>query len=153
MTTTGAPGTGSPGLSVPRARGVDVPALTDGVLTGDRRSMARAITLVESRRADHRQAAQELLVALLPHGGGARRIGISGVPGLGKSTFIDSLGVTLTAAGSRVAVLAVDPSSARSGGSILGDKTRMSRLAVDPQAFIRPSPTSVPTTSSSSSVA
>src|SRR5688500_6182145 len=104
--------------------------------------MARAITLVESRRADHRQRAQELLVELLPHAGGARRVGISGVPGVGKSTFVDTLGVDLTAAGSKVAVLAVDPSSARSGGSILGDKTRMSRLAVDPNAFIRPSPTS-----------
>jgi LAO/AO transport system kinase len=104
--------------------------------------LARAITLVESRRADHRERAQELLVELLPHAGGARRVGISGVPGVGKSTFIDTLGVDLTAAGSKVAVLAVDPSSARSGGSILGDKTRMSRLAVDPAAFIRPSPTS-----------
>src|SRR5688500_5450587 len=103
--------------------------------------MARAITLVESRRADHREKAQELLVELLPHAGGARRVGISGVPGVGKSTFIDQLGVDLTAAGSKVAVLAVDPSSARSGGSILGDKTRMQRLAVDPRAFIRPSPT------------
>lgn len=116
--------------------------LVDGVLAGDRRAVARAITLVESRRADHRDRAQELLVELLPHAGGARRVGISGVPGVGKSTFIDHLGVTLTAAGSKVAVLAVDPSSARSGGSILGDKTRMARLAVDPNAFIRPSPTS-----------
>ncbi|MGY1700684.1 methylmalonyl Co-A mutase-associated GTPase MeaB [Geodermatophilus sp. SYSU D00766] len=119
----------------------DVPALVEGVLGGDRRSLARAITLVESRRADHRERAQELLVELLPHAGGARRVGISGVPGVGKSTFIDSLGVDLTAQGHRVAVLAVDPSSARSGGSILGDKTRMSRLAVDPRAFIRPAPT------------
>src|ERR1700710_384823 len=124
------------------SRDVNVPALVDGVLAGDRRVMARAITLVESRRGDHRERAQELLVELLPHAGGARRIGISGVPGVGKSTFIDQLGVDLTAAGSRVAVLAVDPSSARSGGSILGDKTRMARLAVDPNAFIRPSPTS-----------
>jgi LAO/AO transport system kinase len=123
-------------------RAIDVGALAEGVLAGDRRVMARAITLVESRRADHREKAQELLVELLPHAGGARRVGISGVPGVGKSTFIDSLGVDLTAAGSKVAVLAVDPSSARSGGSILGDKTRMSRLAVDPAAFIRPSPTS-----------
>ncbi|WP_164702139.1 methylmalonyl Co-A mutase-associated GTPase MeaB [Modestobacter sp. KNN46-3] len=122
-------------------RSVDVPGLTEGVLAGDRRAMARAITLVESRRADHREAAQELLVHLLPHAGNARRVGISGVPGVGKSTFIDSLGVDLTAAGSKVAVLAVDPSSARSGGSILGDKTRMARLAVDPNAFIRPAPT------------
>jgi LAO/AO transport system kinase len=124
------------------SREVDVPALVDGVLAGDRRVMARAITLVESRRGDHRERAQELLVELLPHAGGARRVGISGVPGVGKSTFIDQLGVDLTAAGSKVAVLAVDPSSARSGGSILGDKTRMARLAVDPNAFIRPSPTS-----------
>jgi LAO/AO transport system kinase len=123
-------------------RQVDVPALVEGILAGDRRAVARAITLVESHRADHRERAQELLVELLPHAGAARRVGISGVPGVGKSTFIDQLGVTLTAAGSRVAVLAVDPSSARSGGSILGDKTRMARLSVDPQAFIRPSPTS-----------
>ncbi|MBB3678203.1 LAO/AO transport system kinase [Modestobacter versicolor] len=119
----------------------DVAGLADGVLAGERRATARAITLVESRRADHREAAQELLVALLPHTGAARRVGISGVPGVGKSTFIDTLGTTLTAAGSRVAVLAVDPSSARSGGSILGDKTRMARLAVDDRAFIRPAPT------------
>ncbi|MGY1684220.1 methylmalonyl Co-A mutase-associated GTPase MeaB [Geodermatophilus sp. SYSU D00867] len=119
----------------------DVPALVEGVLGGDRRSLARAITLVESRRADHRERAQELLVELLPHAGDARRVGISGVPGVGKSTFIDQLGVDLTAAGHRVAVLAVDPSSARSGGSILGDKTRMARLAVDRNAFIRPAPT------------
>src|SRR5687767_7919671 len=123
-------------------RQIDVPSLADGVRAGDRRAVARAITLVESRRADHRAQAQELLVELLPHAGGARRVGISGVPGVGKSTFIDQLGVDLTADGSKVAVLAVDPSSARSGGSILGDKTRMSRLAVDPRAFIRPSPTS-----------
>ena len=122
-------------------RPVDVPSLVEGVLSGDRRSLARAITLVESRRADHRERAQELLVELLPHAGSARRVGISGVPGVGKSTFIDQLGVDLTAAGHRVAVLAVDPSSARSGGSILGDKTRMARLAVDRNAFIRPAPT------------
>lgn len=115
--------------------------LAEGVLAGDRRSIARAITLVESRRPDHRERAQELLVELLPHAGGAQRVGISGVPGVGKSTFIDQLGVDLTAAGHKVAVLAVDPSSARSGGSILGDKTRMARLSVDPHAFIRPSPT------------
>jgi LAO/AO transport system kinase len=116
--------------------------LVEGVLGGDRRAIARAITLVESRRADHREQAQELLVELLPHAGGARRVGISGVPGVGKSTFVDQLGVDLTSAGSKVAVLAVDPSSSRSGGSILGDKTRMARLAVDENAFIRPSPTS-----------
>jgi LAO/AO transport system kinase len=123
-------------------RPIDVPALVKGVLAGDRRAVARAITLVESHRPDHRERAQELLVELLPHAGAARRVGISGVPGVGKSTFIDQLGVTLTAAGSKVAVLAVDPSSARSGGSILGDKTRMARLSVDRNAFIRPSPTS-----------
>ena len=122
-------------------RQIDVPALVKGVLGGGRRVVARAITLVESRRrVTTGSVAQELLVELLPHAGGARRIGISGVPGVGKSTFIDQLGVDLTAAGSKVAVLAVDPSSARSGGSILGDKTRMARLAVDPHAFIRPSP-------------
>jgi LAO/AO transport system kinase len=124
------------------SRPIDVPALAEGVLAGNRRVVARAITLVESRRADHRERAQQLLVELLPHTGSARRVGISGVPGVGKSTFIDQLGSALTAAGSKVAVLAVDPSSARSGGSILGDKTRMARLAVDPDAFIRPSPTS-----------
>ncbi len=112
------------------------------VLAGDRAAVARAITLVESRRPDHRAAAQRLLAALLPHTGGARRIGISGVPGVGKSTFIDTFGSNLTAAGHRVAVLAVDPSSARTGGSILGDKTRMARLAVDERAFVRPSPSS-----------
>jgi LAO/AO transport system kinase len=122
------------------ARDVHVPALVEGVLGGDRRVVARAITLVESRRADHREKAQELLVELLPHAGGARRVGISGVPGVGKSTFIDQLGVDLTAAGSKVAVLAVDPSSARSGGSILGDKTRMERLSRQPGAYVRPSP-------------
>src|SRR4051812_49823387 len=102
--------------------------------------MSRAITLVESRRADHREKAQELLVELLPHAGGARRVGISGVPGVGKSTFIDTLGISLTAAGSKVAVLAVDPSSARSGGAILGDKNPMAPLAVDPAALIPPAP-------------
>jgi len=117
------------------------PSLVDGVLAGSRAAVARAITLVESRRGDHRPQAQDLLVALLPHAGSARRVGISGVPGVGKSTFIDALGTSLTADGHRVAVLAVDPSSTRSGGSILGDKTRMSRLAVDDSAFIRPAPT------------
>src|SRR3954463_15163652 len=121
---------------------VDVAALAEGVRAGNRRAVARAITLVESRRGDHREKAQELLVQLLPHAGAARRVGISGVPGVGKSTFIDQLGVDLTAAGSKVAVLAVDPSSARSGGSTLGEKPRMARLAVDSNAFVRPSPTS-----------
>jgi LAO/AO transport system kinase len=113
----------------------------EGVLAGSRVWVARAITLVESRRADHRRAAQELLVRLLPRSGAAVRVGITGVPGVGKSTFIDALGTRLTGAGHRVAVLAVDPSSTRGGGSVLGDKTRMDRLAVDERAFIRPSPT------------
>ncbi|MBE1580346.1 methylmalonyl Co-A mutase-associated GTPase MeaB [Amycolatopsis sp. TRM77291] len=123
-------------------RKIDVGALAKGVLAGDRGLLSRAITLVESNREDHRAQAQELLVELLPHAGGARRVGITGVPGVGKSTFIDQLGTDLTGAGHKVAVLAVDPSSTRTGGSILGDKTRMARLAVDPKAFIRPSPTS-----------
>jgi LAO/AO transport system kinase len=113
-----------------------------GVLDGTRADLARAITLVESTRPDHRQAAQQMLTALLPHAGQAVRIGITGVPGVGKSTFIDAFGSMLTGLGHRVAVLAVDPSSTRTGGSILGDKTRMQRLAVDPAAFIRPSPSS-----------
>ncbi|MDT4940182.1 MAG: GTPase [Pseudonocardiales bacterium] len=114
--------------------------LAERVMAGDRAAIARAITLVESSRADHRAQAQQLLSTLLPHTGAARRVGISGVPGVGKSTFIDQLGANLIAAGHRVAVLAVDPSSGRSGGSILGDKTRMARLAVDEHAFVRPSP-------------
>ncbi|QMU70919.1 methylmalonyl Co-A mutase-associated GTPase MeaB [Streptacidiphilus sp. P02-A3a] len=120
---------------------IDVDQYVKGVLDGSRAYIARAITLVESTRADHRALAQQLLVQLLPHAGRAVRVGITGVPGVGKSTFIDSLGVLLTGLGHRVAVLAVDPSSTRTGGSILGDKTRMERLAVDPNAFVRPSPT------------
>ncbi|MEV4516512.1 methylmalonyl Co-A mutase-associated GTPase MeaB [Dactylosporangium sp. NPDC049525] len=116
--------------------------LYEGVLAGRRAAIGRAITLVESTRPDHRARAQELLVALTPHAGKARRVGVTGVPGVGKSTFIDALGVTLTGAGHKVAVLAVDPSSTRTGGSILGDKTRMARLSVDDAAFVRPSPTS-----------
>lgn len=123
-------------------RTIDPDAYARGVLAGSRAQIARAITLVESTRADHRDAAQRLLVDLLPHAGRAVRVGISGVPGVGKSTFIDALGTMLTGRGHRVAVLAVDPSSGRTGGSILGDKTRMERLAVDPAAFVRPSPTS-----------
>ena len=114
----------------------------DEVLAGDRAAIARAITLVESKRPEHRAEAQRLLAVLLPHTGGAQRIGISGVPGVGKSTFIDTLGSNLIEAGHRVAVLAVDPSSARTGGSILGDKTRMARLALHEWAFVRPSPSS-----------
>ncbi|KOT81197.1 protein kinase [Streptomyces rimosus subsp. pseudoverticillatus] len=121
---------------------IDIDQYAAGVREGSRAWIARAITLVESTRADHRALAQRLLVELLPHAGAARRVGISGVPGVGKSTFIDALGSQLTEAGHRVAVLAVDPSSSRTGGSILGDKTRMARLAADPAAFVRPSPTS-----------
>jgi LAO/AO transport system kinase len=115
-------------------------SLADGVRDGKRAAIARAITLVESRRADHREHAQQLLVELMAHTGTAQRVGITGVPGVGKSTFIDQLGMNLIAEGHRVAVLAVDPSSGRSGGSILGDKTRMTRLANDDAAFVRPSP-------------
>ncbi|MCW2539257.1 MAG: putative GTPase [Frankiales bacterium] len=112
----------------------------DAVLSGDRAAIARAITLVESRRADHRAEAGRLVSALLPHTGKARRVGITGVPGVGKSTFIESLGLNLIAAGHRVAVLAIDPSSSRTGGSILGDRTRMAQLGTSDQAFVRPSP-------------
>ncbi|HEY0813373.1 MAG TPA: methylmalonyl Co-A mutase-associated GTPase MeaB [Pseudonocardia sp.] len=127
-------------------RPVDVAALAKGVLDGSRSLLARAITLVESARPEHREAAQQLLTELLEHAGGAHRVGISGVPGVGKSTFIEALGTRLTGGangdgGHRVAVLAVDPSSTRTRGSILGDKTRMAALAVDDNAFIRPSPT------------
>ncbi|MGW8357939.1 methylmalonyl Co-A mutase-associated GTPase MeaB [Streptomyces wedmorensis] len=119
---------------------IGLDAYVEGVLGGKRALVARAITLVESTRPQHRALAQELLTTLLPHSGKAVRIGISGVPGVGKSTFIDAFGTMLTGLGHRVAVLAVDPSSTRTGGSILGDKTRMERLAVDPAAFVRPSP-------------
>ncbi|MCO1658710.1 methylmalonyl Co-A mutase-associated GTPase MeaB [Pseudonocardia humida] len=122
------------------ARKVDVAALAKGVLDGSRSLLARAITLVESHHPEHRRAAQELLMELLPAAGGAHRVGISGVPGVGKSTFIEALGTRLTGAGHRVAVLAVDPSSTRTRGSILGDKTRMTALSTDPDAFVRPSP-------------
>ncbi|AJE81098.1 arginine/ornithine transport system ATPase [Streptomyces albus] len=123
-------------------RPIDIDSYAKGVLDGSRAFIARAITLVESTRPDHRELAQRLLIDLLPHSGRARRIGITGVPGVGKSTFIDALGTMLTGLGHKVAVLAVDPSSSRTGGSILGDKTRMERLSADPNAFVRPSPTS-----------
>ena len=114
--------------------------LAEAVLAGDRRALARAITLVESSRRDHRAEADALLARLLPASGGAVRLGISGVPGVGKSTFIEAFGLHLIGAGHRVAVLAVDPSSRRSRGSILGDKTRMEELSRAEAAFIRPSP-------------
>lgn len=119
---------------------LDVAALADGVRRGDRRSLAKAITLVESTRHDHRAGAADLLDALLGATGASVRIGISGSPGVGKSTFIEAFGLHLRATGHRVAVLAVDPSSSLSGGSILGDKTRMGELAADPEVFVRPSP-------------
>lgn len=114
----------------------------DGIGAGDRAVLGRAITLVESNRPEHQKLAQELLLALMPETGRAHRVGITGVPGVGKSTFIEAVGMKLTEQGHRVAVLAVDPTSKRSGGSILGDKTRMNALANNPAAFIRPSPSS-----------
>ena len=119
-----------------------IASLVEGVRSADRASIGRAITLVESNLAEHRGMAQDLLTELLPFTGASHRIGITGVPGVGKSTFIETLGSTLTGRGRRVAVLAVDPTSSRTGGSILGDKTRMTTLANDPSAFVRPSPTS-----------
>jgi LAO/AO transport system kinase len=116
--------------------------LAAGVLAGDRASLARAITLLESTRADDQKTGEAVLAELMPKTGGAHRIGLTGAPGVGKSSLIDALGAKLTKDGHKVAVLAVDPSSGVSGGSILGDKTRMQRLARDPNAFIRPSPSS-----------
>jgi GTPase len=114
--------------------------LAEAVVAGDRRALARSITLVESTRADHREEAAALLDAVLPRTGGAVRVGITGTPGAGKSTFVEELGTRLTKDGHKVAVLAIDPTSRRSGGSILGDKTRMERLAREANAFVRPSP-------------
>jgi LAO/AO transport system kinase len=116
--------------------------IVHGTALAQRRAMAKAITLLESTRADHRAQADELLTALLPHTGKSFRLGISGVPGVGKSTFIETLGLYLIAQGHRVAVLTIDPSSTVSGGSILGDKTRMEHLSVHERAYIRPSPSS-----------
>jgi LAO/AO transport system kinase len=118
----------------------DIVHLAERVLNGERRALARAITLVESTRADHRDQAAQLLERLMPKAGKAVRLGITGVPGAGKSTFIESFGLYLVNHGHRVAVLAVDPSSPRSGGSILGDKTRMEELSRHPHSYIRPSP-------------
>ena len=114
--------------------------LAQQIIEGDRRALAKAITLVESTRADHGEQAVQLLAELMPHTGKSIRIGVSGAPGVGKSTFIESLGNYLTGQGHQVAVLAVDPTSAVSGGSILGDKTRMEALSANPKAFVRPSP-------------
>jgi LAO/AO transport system kinase len=129
-------------LSAPSVTAAAPAALAHGIRSGDRAMLARAITLIESKRADHRATAHLLVQELLPLTGKAVRLGITGAPGAGKSTTIDALGHYLTGKGRKVAVLAVDPSSSRTGGSILGDKTRMSRLAIDPNAFIRPSPSS-----------
>lgn len=147
-TTSGTHGTagpvrGNPGDRARRPRReVDVPALARGVRADDRTALAQAITLLESTNMLHREKAQELLLDVLPEAGGAFRLGITGVPGVGKSTFIESFGLHLVEQGHKVAVLAVDPSSTRTGGSILGDKTRMATLATEPNAYIRPSPTS-----------
>jgi LAO/AO transport system kinase len=119
---------------------MNIAALAEQIRKGNRRSLARAITLVESTRADHQDEAQTLLTELMPDTGKSIRIGMSGAPGVGKSTFIEAFGTYLTAQGHKVAVLAVDPSSTRTGGSILGDKTRMEQLSRNPDAFIRPSP-------------
>jgi LAO/AO transport system kinase len=126
----------------PTPRPVEVGALVEAVRAGERASVSRAITLVESSRPDHRVAARELVTALIGDGAAAPvpRVGISGVPGVGKSTFIETLGGLITGQGLKVGVLAVDPSSVRTGGSVLGDKTRMAKLSADPLAYIRPSP-------------
>ncbi|QHD85936.1 methylmalonyl Co-A mutase-associated GTPase MeaB [Gordonia sp. JH63] len=129
-------------MAVQPRRPIDVDALADAVLADRRADLARAITLVESKRADHRAAAQELLLKLTPHAGKSFRVGITGVPGVGKSTTIEALGMHLLELGHKVAVLAVDPSSTRTRGSILGDKTRMGQLSTAENAYIRPSPTS-----------
>lgn len=145
LTTTGGTDLGAGTAVAPevlkRARQrINVDELYDAVLANDRTKIARAITLLESTSAAHRELAQELLVKLLPHSGDALRVGITGVPGVGKSTFIEALGMHLIAQGHRVAVVAIDPSSTKTRGSILGDKTRMSKLSNEEQAFIRPSP-------------
>jgi LAO/AO transport system kinase len=132
---------GSPASASTRSRsGFSVDDLAAGILAGNRAMLARAITLIESSRPDHQAMAQALVNRLMPDSGRSMRIGITGVPGVGKSAFIEALGCKLTAAGHRVAVLSIDPSSVRSGGSVLGDKARMMKLSADPNAFIRPSP-------------
>src|SRR6266478_1089161 len=129
-------------MTSPKNASIDIKALANDLRAGGRAALARAITLIESRRSDHQAAARELVQALLPDTGTAIRVGITGSPGVGKSTTIDVLGMFLIERGHKVAVLAVDPSSARTGGSILADKTRMARLAVSDSAYIRPSPAS-----------
>jgi LAO/AO transport system kinase len=125
-----------------QAAAFDIATLMRGIRAGDRAVIARAITLIESRRVDHQKTARQLLQDVLPLSGNAVRVGITGAPGVGKSSTIDALGTLLTGRGHKVAVLAIDPSSVRSGGSILADKTRMPRLAVNSNAFVRPSPSS-----------
>jgi len=144
MTGTSGEASGDPAAELSRQSfdALSLEALAERIRAQDRAALARAITLIESTKAEHRARAQELLQVLLPDTGKAHRIGITGIPGVGKSTMIDQLGMNLIGAGHRVAVLAVDPTSRRTGGSILGDKTRMSRLSASEQAFIRPSPTS-----------
>lgn len=141
-TTSDKPAPRSTGADVPRRRQLSLDDYVQGVLAQDRTILARTITLVESNAPAHFELAQEVLRQLLPHAGNSMRVGITGVPGAGKSTFIEALGTTLTARGHRVAVLAVDPSSTVTRGSILGDKTRMEQLSINPNAFIRPSPSS-----------
>ena len=130
------------GMTLPSSAPIDIKALAKNLRAGGRAALARAITLIESRRADHQAAARDLVQALLPDTGKAIRVGITGSPGVGKSTTIDVLGMFLIERGHKVAVLAVDPSSVRTGGSILGDKTRMARLSASEGAYIRPSPAS-----------
>src|SRR6266446_5245192 len=129
-------------MTLPKNASLDIKTLAKDLRSGRRAALARAITLIESRRPDHQAAARDLVQALLPETGKAIRVGITGSPGVGKSTTIDALGMFLIEGGHKVAVLAVDPSSVRSGGSILGDKTRMARLAASDSAYIRPSPAS-----------
>src|SRR5256884_2472005 len=129
-------------MTPPKKPPIDIKTLAKALRAGHRAALARAITLIESRRADHQAAARVLVQALLPDTGKAVRVGITGSPGVGKSTTIDALGMFLIGRGHKVAVLAVDPSSARSGGSILGDKTRMAQLSASDHAYIRPSPAS-----------
>src|SRR5579864_8289318 len=130
------------GMALPKKAPLDIEALARDLRSGHRAALARAITLIESRRGDHQAAARDLVQKLLPETGKAVRVGITGSPGVGKSTTIDALGMFLIERGHKVAVLAVDPSSARTGGSILGDKTRMAQLAASERAYIRPSPAS-----------